>query len=157
MQPTPYRPAGRWSAFAPGLFALGLMAAVVIYLWSVLDASRGPQDWLMILPAGLVCIAALLWAGGSDVVRESRDTTGAGSERDSSLLPPALLVLICLYAPAAGLIGFDIATAIFIPAALVLQGERRPVDLGLASLGGTALLMWVFLDLLAVRLPVTVL
>ena len=141
----------RASSCAPGLFALGLAAAVCIYVWSVLHASRGPQDWLMILPAGLLCIAALLWAGGKDTARELRSERDA--ERDASPLPPALLLLICLYAPSTGILGFDGATALFIAAALAMQGERRPLRLALASLGGTALLMWIFLDLLAVRLP----
>lgn len=155
MQRTDKTRTDRLSGIAPGLFALGLIACVAVYLWSVLDASRGPQDWLMILPVGVICIAALLWAAGSDTLTHGQRQGDAPPPRNASPLPPALLVLICLYAPGTALVGFDCATALFIPAALVLQGERRPVHLALASLGGTALLMWVFLDLLAVRLPTT--
>lgn len=142
------------SAAAPALFALAMIAAAAIYAWSVIDTSRGPQDWLMIVPATAICIAALLWAATSDTIRElAARQRAAAAERDGALLPVVLLVLICLYAAAIAFIGFDVATALFIAAALIVQGERRILWLAVSALGGTALLVWIFTGPLAVRLP----
>ena len=134
----------------PLIFASLLAAGMAIYAWSVLATSRSTVDWLLILPAAVAGIAALIWSGLADLLA---DRTRAASASGGALVPVALLVLIALYASSLAFVGFDVATAIFIALALLIQGERRPLLVVGNAVLGTALLVWIFADLLSVRMP----
>lgn len=128
------------------IFAAVLALAVLGFAWSVVDEARRVTDWLLIAPAAILAAAAFLWAGVTDLRLPPNAAKAA--------LPVTLVALTCAFAASAPFIGFDLATAAFILLCLLVQGDRSWWRLALASVGGAALMTWVFVDLLLVRLPV---
>jgi putative tricarboxylic transport membrane protein len=140
-----------WGAL---IFACLLAAAVLFYAWSVLDVARRTTDWLLILPGALLAAIAFVWAGVADwrVRRTMSDI--ADTARGAQARPVLLIVLTLAFACTAPFIGFDLGAAIFILLCLLVQGERCWWKLAMASVGGAAVMAWIFVDLLMVRLPV---
>ena len=145
------RPRRDWGAFA---FALVLVAVMSIYAFSVIDVARRTTDWLLIVPAAGVGVLAALWAGIGDLRRSPRLAQMAEASRSETVRPLILIALTLLYACTLPWVGFDLGTAIYILLCLLVQGERALWKLALASVGGAALISWIFVDLLMVRLPV---
>ncbi|MHC9237049.1 tripartite tricarboxylate transporter TctB family protein [Pseudooceanicola sp. 502str34] len=146
--PTPRR---NWGAL---VFALVLAAALAFYAWSVMGVARGLTDYLLILPAAAIGVAATLWAGIADLapLKGLAQVTRRPLREETKGI--ALLVLTGIYACLLPWIGFDVGTALFIALALIIQGERSWWRLALAAVPGAALMTWIFTDLLMVRLPV---
>lgn len=143
-----------WGAL---VFACFMASVVALYAWSVVSEARRTTDWLLIAPGALIAVGAFLWAGLSDI-RVKRRVSGLAVRAQSDTARPLILIaLTCAYAGVAPFIGFDLATAAFIALCLLVQGERSWWKLAVASIGGAALMAWVFVDLLMVRLPVTLL
>ncbi len=140
-----------WGAL---IFACVLAAAVLFFAWSVLGMARRPTDWLLIVPAAVLGAATFLWAGLSDIRVRLTVCNLTGAARGEAARPLVLIGLTGAFACAAPFIGFDLGAAIFILLCLLVQGERSWWKLALASVGGTALMTWIFVDLLMVRLPV---
>lgn len=147
----PVRTRRDWGAFA---FAMVLAAVMVFYAWSVIDVARRTTDWLLILPAAGIGAVAALWAGVGDLRRSPRLDQLVEATRSETVRPLILIALTLLYACTVPWVGFDVGTALFILLCLLVQGERSWWRLALASAGGAALMSWVFVDLLMVRLPV---
>ncbi|WP_118134513.1 tripartite tricarboxylate transporter TctB family protein [Oceanicella sp. SM1341] len=136
------------------VFAAALALAMLGYAWSILDSARSTVDWLMILPAAGVGVIALAWAALRDAAALRAIPAAAKLPAlKGNARPVALLVLICVYAASLPFAGFDLGTALFIAIALLIQGERRIWLIALNAVLGTGLLVWVFHDLLMVRLP----
>ncbi|WP_265502770.1 tripartite tricarboxylate transporter TctB family protein [Paracoccus beibuensis] len=138
------------------VFALVAAAAMAGYAWTILGAARNAGDWLLIIPAAVIGVAALLWAvivDGRNLVDQSR--RGVKFLAGSTAKPVALLMLIGAYALALPFLGFDAGTLIFLAFALLIQGERRIWLITVNAVVGTALMIWVFHDLLMVRLPLS--
>jgi putative tricarboxylic transport membrane protein len=136
------------------LFALFLALAMGAYAISILDAARRVTDWLLIAPVAVIGIACLAVAARDDW-REGRLGRPVAEGQGDARIGAALVVLVLVYAGAAPWIGFDIATALFVALALVLQGERRArvvLPTGLLTAG---LLVWTFRHLMGVPLPST--
>ncbi|MFN3844316.1 MAG: tripartite tricarboxylate transporter TctB family protein [Paracoccaceae bacterium] len=162
---------------SPGalLFTLALGLAMAGYAWSIADGARRVTDWLLIIPAALVGVAALVFALAGDVralisapapSATPKHDAEAGSDRPEALADAgrtrrvhpdlvgfALMVLVLGYALTLPWLGFDIGTAIFVAIALFLQGERHWGRLIFISIGSAGLFVFVFTTLLAVRLP----
>lgn len=162
---------------SPGalLFTLALGLAMGGYAWSIADGARRVTDWLLIVPAALVGVAALVFA----VIAELKASTPApapsatpnpDAEADSErpeasagagiarrvhpdLVGFALMVLVLGYALTLPWLGFDIGTVMFVAIALFVQGERHWGKLIFTSIASAALFVFVFTTLLAVRLP----
>lgn len=139
------------------IFALAAALAMAIYAWTVLEAARNAGDWLLIVPAAGIGIAALLWAATRDLRAVLRHRLRRLVLSGDDTKPALLLALIGLYALALPFAGFDGATLVFLGLALRIQGERRLGLILLNAVIGTALLVWIFHGLLAVRLPLVIL
>jgi hypothetical protein len=140
-----------WGAF---LFALALAAAMLFYTWTVLDMARRTTDWLLIAPAAVIGVLAAIWAGVGDLRKAPAVQRLVEASRDETVRPVILIGLTIAFACVVPFIGFDVGTAIFILLCLIVQGERSWWKLALAAVGGAALMTWIFVDLLMVRLPV---
>lgn len=145
------------AAEAPGvgaaIFAAVMGVVLLGYAWTIYDGSRNTTDWLMILPAGIAGAAAVFWAGWRDLrAWRASGQPAAGLPREA-LSPILMIVAMALYAVTLPWIGFDIGTAAFLAVALWIQGERRALFLVLNPILGALLLVWIFRDLLLVRLP----
>jgi hypothetical protein len=140
-----------WGAL---IFACLLASAVLFYALSVLGMARRTTDWLLIAPGAVIAAAAFLWAGIADIRVHRSVSNLAETARSEAARPVILIGLTCAFASAAPFIGFDLGAAIFILLCLLVQGERSWWKLALASVGGAAVMIWIFVDLLMVRLPV---
>ena len=144
--------AGRVERWGRVLFALFLIGVFLGYAGSIAEASRRATDWMLIVPAGIVGAVLLLAAAASDLrARSDGPAPTAGPRRTLGLL-----TLLLAFAAALPVIGFDVATALFLAIAFWVQGERRIGRVCVLSVGGAVLMVVVFRDLLYVRLPTTV-
>ena len=147
----PRGPLVPWGAI---LFALFLAAAMGAYAVSIVDAARRVTDWLLVAPVAVIGIACL-GAAVLDDLRQARLGRAPAEGHGDGRIGAALVALVLAYAGASPWLGFDIATAVFVALALVLQGERRlhvVVPTGVLT-GG--LLVWLFRQVMGVPLPST--
>ncbi|MGP9576125.1 tripartite tricarboxylate transporter TctB family protein [Halomonas sp. AOP42-D2-25] len=145
------------------LFPLGLIAAFLLYARNVYVDARGLTDWLLILPAALLGSMALLviiMLKLLDWYRHLNTDLDNGriveSTTSSQGSPKQALVFIGLLAAYVALIphiGFDIGSFLFLFAALRLQGERRWWVLLSFSTAVAGIIVYLFVELLAVRMP----
>lgn len=140
--------------WGPLIFACLLAAVVLFYAWTVLGMTRRTTDWLLIAPGAVLAATAFLWAGIVDFRVQKSVSDLAKAAGDEAARPIILIGLTCAFASSAPFIGFDLGAAIFILLCLLVQGERSWWKLALASVGGAAVMTWIFVDLLMVRLPV---
>jgi len=137
------------------LFGVFLALAMGAYAWSILDAARRTTDWILILPVAGIGILAIAFAIIDDV-RQGRQgrqpTVGEGDAR----IGAALVVLVLGFAGASPWLGFDIAMAVFIALALILQGERRPLVVVPVALLTAGVLVYLFKEVMGVPIPSSV-
>lgn len=145
------------------LFSLGLIAAFLIYARDVYVDARGLTDWLLILPAALLGSAALLvivllklldWyrhrnIGSNNKMVAENNTLPAASAKQAVIF----IGLLAAYVALIPYIGFDIGSFLFLFAALRLQGERRWWFLLSFSAAVAGIVVYLFVELLAVRMP----
>ncbi|HXG04596.1 MAG TPA: tripartite tricarboxylate transporter TctB family protein [Candidatus Binatia bacterium] len=158
---------------APGL---GLIAALGLLVETRhLDAvarpgQLGPGFWprLVLVGLGLACLARIAteWhthrrprgaAVADPPVESDRTAAGEGDGDERAPVAPGRLTaaagLIGGYVLATPWLGFPLTTAVFIAAFLRLAGARSPLVLALAPVGGTVLLLYVFVRLVYLPLP----
>lgn len=143
----------------PLLLALFLAVAMGAYAFSILDAARRVTDWLLIAPVALIGIICLGVAAHDDwrTARAAAAHEPAPQQATPSdaRIGAALVVLVLAYAGSLPWLGFDLATALFVALALVLQGERRAHVVAPMALLTAGLLVWIFKHLMGVPLPST--
>lgn len=137
------------------LFALFLAAAMGAYAWSILDAARRLTDWLLIAPVAVIGILALGSALLDDWRRGRRGRAVRATGEGDGRIGAALVVLVLAYAGSVPWLGFDIATAIFVALALLLQGETRARVVAPTALLTAGLLVYLFRHVMGVPLPST--
>jgi cytochrome c oxidase subunit IV len=144
------------------LFPLGLIAVFLVYARSVYADARGVTDWLLILPASLLGAAALLvivilkvmdWRRQQQRLREPDGDAPAASGPEPAWQAVAFMGLLALFVAMIPQIGFDIGSFLFLCAALRLQGEKRWWVLFGFSTVVAGIIVYVFVELLGVRMP----
>lgn len=134
-----------------------LFAAVTIaYLADAWTASASLRNLVLLVPVSALSLilCALIVV---DVVRRPRAAPEAVSQEESPVpversfidryKPAVLMTLFALYIMTLPWLGFDVGSAVFVAAALLMDGERRlwliaPVSIGFA-LGATVLFGWL--------------
>ena len=134
-EPDMGRPAPRWGHLA-------FLATVAGYAaWYAADAymaSAKLQNLILIVPGAALCIGLAAGLAYRELrpagapAATSDDTTGSGEnnavtaeESVDERIPPVLLAMLAVYVVAMAWIGFDIATFLFVGAALYLLGQRN--------------------------------
>lgn len=166
----PSAPARAPEMLGPLLLALFLAVAMGAYAFSILDAARRVTDWLLIAPVALIGIICLGVAAHDDWRRARAARAAAAAAQapapqehapqqeatpGDARIGAALVVLVLAYAGSIPWLGFDLATALFVALALVLQGERRAHVVAPMALLTAGLLVWIFKHLMGVPLPST--
>jgi putative tricarboxylic transport membrane protein len=143
-----------------------LAAALLLHTRGLDDVARGgqlgPGFWprLVLLGLGLACLAqcAAVW-------RRHRAGAAAPARVDTRALEAEILpitsrgtlavaiALIVLYVMATPIVGFALATTLFIAAFMYVCGMRSLVALGLNALLGTTALLYLFIRLVYLPLP----
>lgn len=136
------------------LFVLFILACVVWYFIDAYSASSSIQNLILIAPASglaLVLCAVVLFqilrppkTVAEEDKTEKMETAGGWARHRT----PIFIVLFGLYVLTLDVIGFDVATYLFVAGAMLLQGERRPWVVVGYSLGFGTLVVWVFTMLL---------
>lgn len=134
------------------LLALFLGMAMAAYALSVFEHARRVTDWLLIVPVAVLGIATLAVAALDDWRQGRLGRAPARGEGDGKI-GAALVVLVLAYVGSIPWVGFDVATAIFIALALVLQGERRLKVVLPVSLLTAGLLVWLFRHVMGIPVP----
>src|SRR6185295_3516193 len=115
------------------------------------EGQLGPGFWprLVLAGLGLACLGKLVseWRRrAAAAAAETRDEIS----RSRLAAGIALIVLYVLVTPAAG---FALATAVFIAAFMALAGARSPLAIAANAIGGTVVLLYVFVKLVYLPLP----
>lgn len=146
------------------LFPLGLIAVFLFYARSVYVAARGLTDWLLILPAALLGSTALIvivllklldWYRQQPAQIDIGGNAPPSQEKphDPALQAMAFMGLLVIYVALIPHIGFDIGSFLFLCATLRLQGERRWWVLLAFSAAVAGIIVYLFVELLGVRMP----
>lgn len=154
MSDTHLRSRPDWGHLSLVLFFAGVTIAYFIDAWA---ASASLRNLVLLLPVSVLSLilCALI---AVDIVRlrgrEAGETTrdeGAVEAEPGSLIerykPAVLMALFTLYILTLPWLGFDVGSAVFVAAALVLDGERRvwlvaPISIGFA-VASTLLFHWL--------------
>lgn len=135
------------------IFVSVLALAMIGYAMSVVVASRGATDWMMVVPVAAVGVLGLVFV----LVEDWRETaTNAGAKRDdwkSSIPALAFMTVLVAYVAATPFIGFDLATVLFVVISLLIQGERRPLVLAGIGVAASLAIVWLFVRVFAISLP----
>ena len=157
-------PAAGWRRFAPILLPAVLLLLALILPGRMFSRGQsadvvglGPAAWPGAMLLALAVLSGLwvardLWAlrrpGGqpllTPVVEEEPYAMGKAV---------AGLAMIVLYGWLLSVIGFALASALFIAAWCVFGGVRNPLVLVPVTLGGTVALLWLFMGLALMPLP----
>jgi putative tricarboxylic transport membrane protein len=110
----------------------------------------GPGFWprIVLVGLGLACLVKMFLASRADR-GPAREAPSAISRRKLA----AAVAGIVLYVLATPLIGFPLASALFIVAFMLLCGSRSMVALGANAGVGTVLLLYLFVKLVYLPLP----
>lgn len=98
---------------------------------------------------GLLCVFELFLTA-KKVAKENKQPLNITS---SPRLFWGLFILLCVYAASFELLGFYLASAVFLPLAMCLLGARKPHLIGLASAGVILFVYLVFEKTLGVFMP----
>ncbi|HET7341586.1 MAG TPA: tripartite tricarboxylate transporter TctB family protein [Methylomirabilota bacterium] len=121
------------------------------------EGQLGPGFWprLVLVGLALACLVKLAadWRQRRRWPIALRAADDAKAEEISRPRLAAGIALIVLYALATPWIGFALATSVFVAAFMTLAGARSPVVIGANALGGTVVLLYVFVRLVYLPLP----
>jgi hypothetical protein len=138
------------------LFATGLMGWIAWFCRDAWLSDNAIENLILIVPASAVALLLYLFVAAGCF--KPVETATPASPR--TLIAPGLawkiggsMVLLAGFAVAGPLIGFDVASFVYLLAMLLLLGERRIWVLVLAPLIFSALAIYCFGTLLATPLP----
>jgi hypothetical protein len=135
------------------LAVVALVATVTaLYLYDSFHASPMTDNLILILPASV--LALLLCVGIAIGILRRRSP-----EEDVPPLgrTPILMGLFALYIVTLPFLGFDVGSAVFVAAALLSDGERRPIQLLAIPICFAAIATWIFAALVPYPLPTLIL
>jgi putative tricarboxylic transport membrane protein len=145
----------------PPLAGVALVVALLVASRGLDDVARegqlGPGFWprLVLVGLGLACLLKLVadWRGRALWPAAAQAAADAKAEEISRPRLAAGIALIVLYALATPWLGFALATVGFVGAFMALAGARAPLVIAANALGGTVVLLYVFVRLVYLPLP----
>ena len=139
------------------LFLTGLVGFCVWYFFDAYTASNTLENLLLIEPA-VIAAVILYFVILRDVIRVVPGADLAAVPR--APLSPLLRVrifggmaLLIAYVASMGVIGFDVATVVYVAATLALLGERRPVMLVVLPVVFAGVVVYAFRQMVTVPVP----
>lgn len=152
MQPTPETAPVRYRDWGH-LALICLIAAVTgLYLRDAIAASDRTENLILILPAAALalglCAAVAVVAMRGTAVPEQKPALGT---------TPVLMGLFALYIITLPALGLDVGSALFVAAAMLADGERRPAALLVVPLAFATAATLAFAALVPYPLPTLVL
>lgn len=139
------------------LFLTGLVGFCAWYFLDAYTASDTLENLLLIEPA-VIAAVILYFVILRDVIRVVPESGAVTTGRQP--LSPLVLTrifggmgLLIAYVALMGVIGFDVATVLYVAATLALLGERRPVMLVVLPLVFGLLVVYGFRQMVTVPVP----
>jgi hypothetical protein len=164
MPDTHFRSRLDWGHLSLVLFFAAVTVAYLVDAWAASSSLRNlvllvPASALSLALCALIAVDVLRGSGkfqaGAQDAGDETQAAGAGPVAEAipsqsvvkRFKPVALMVLFALYILTLPWLGFDVGSAAFVAAALLLDGERRlwliaPVSMAFA-LGATLLFRWL--------------
>lgn len=145
-----------WRRIDRGHMALVAMfvGITAFYLFDAWQASSGVKNLILVLPAAvltLILCGVVLAGIVRDAKREAAAEAGEGGGRDGA--PVLLMGLFAAYILGLPWLGFDVGTALFMAASLLVDGERRPLVVVAVPVVFAGLVTALFAWLLPYPLP----
>jgi hypothetical protein len=135
---------------------IGVLAAgIVLYLWDTVAASQSVAN-LILVPAVSVLTLTLLAVVLARALagRDAPIERPAKADDDAPAWhTAAYLILLTLFVLLAEVAGFDLATFLFVAAALALKGERHPAVLVAYPLAFAVFCTWAFKAMIPYPMP----
>ena len=147
-----------------------IILGIAIYLWIVAENFQyervpgriGPDAWPKIVL--VLLMATCLWQIGRVVIFGAQPAPPEEADEEAPIVPPDAgnfvylawigIAITAVYAYVMPLLGFFVATAIFIAAIAAIAGRyRKPVPLIVTSIVAPVVLMFVFMRIVYISLP----
>lgn len=143
-------------------FATGIAGWIVWYCWDAWHANAQVENLIMILPVSLIGVALYFFvvAGCFKRVHESHEQSGSAREpiaRRTAIRIAGSMVLLAGFVLSGPLIGFDVASFLYMLLMMAFLGERRVLVLVSVPLIFSVAVIYCFGSLLATPLPVLLL
>jgi hypothetical protein len=109
---------------------LGLIIAFAV--WLTLDARRASPDLenlVLIVPAAVLTVGTACWLAVAAALRQEPAGTAAASSGGFAMKVAGLLLLLVLLVAGLEVVGFDVASFLFLLGGAWLLGERRLLPL----------------------------
>ena len=150
------------------VFVLAIAAYCVWFLFDARASSSNLQNMILIEPAVLVAVVLCGFVLRETISVERHEGARTEEDREPALAPrsykariedaarsgalqlPLFVVLLVLYVFSIDLVGFDVASFLFIALSLLLQGVRHIGLVLVLPLAFTALMVWAFKTVLMV-------
>jgi putative tricarboxylic transport membrane protein len=133
-----------------GLMALSVGVYVLTQDMAKVPAGIGPGDYPRVIAVGLFVLGAVL--AGQSARRATADVRSR-YPRGAAGRVAALVATVLAYVYVLPHLGFVLATPLFLIAAMLLFGVRRPVLILSSAVGVTLAVYWIFYSLFQILLP----
>lgn len=143
-------------------FATGLAGWAVWYCWDAWHANASVENMIMILPVSAIALVLYFFVIAGSIKRVGQANEQIVSSREPHSRRTAIriagsMALLAAFVVAAPLVGFDVASFLYMLLMIVFLGERRILVLAIFPLLFTVVVIYCFGTLLATPLPVLIL
>ena len=140
-------------------FVTAIAAWVLWYLFDARAASLDIQNLGLVQPVAILLLIVWAVTAWQTISVDAPIAPERVSERKQIPVLVAQrifgsMALLAVYVAMAAFIGFDVATALYVAAALYLLGERNPVTLIALPIGFCAIAIYLFNTILSTPLPI---
>ncbi len=143
------------------LFLTGLVGFCAWYLRDAVTASNTMENLLLIEPAAIAAVMLyfVILRSVIRVVPDGRPDPASAAPPRPPLTPIVRarifggMALLAAYVGLMGVIGFDVATVLYVAATLALLGERRPLVLVVLPVAFGGVVVYAFRQLVTVPVP----
>jgi hypothetical protein len=133
---------------------LGLIIAFAV--WLTLDARRASPDLenlVLIVPAAVLTVGTACWLAVGATLRQEPASTAAAPSSRFAVKVAGLLLLLVLLVAGLEVVGFDVASFLFLLGGAWLLGERRLLPLILFAAAFTCLVVMALHAILPFSMP----
>ena len=143
-------------------FATGIGCWTVWYCWDAWHANAAVENLILILPVSVIAIVLYLFVVAGSIRRiktpqEENPTPLLRVSRKTSIRIAGSMALLAAFVLTGPLIGFDVASFLYMLIMMAFLGERRPLLLVLVPLLFSVIVIYCFGTLLSTPLPVLIL
>lgn len=143
-------------------FATAIGSWAAWYCWDAWHANAAVENLILILPVSVIAILLYLFVVAGSIKRinflqQGNPASQSATSRKTVIRIAGSMVLLAAFVLAGPLIGFDVATFLYMLLMMAFLGERRPLVLVVVPLLFSVVVIYCFGQLLSTPLPVLIL